>query len=781
MFEPTYDRFPGKHYAMLDGRRASFACSVMDKAEIIDQENSKSWQWSADLAHHVLVTRDEVLVRSGRDSVERKFRLGSVSTRLEQFLAFLDESQASALPDIVPFLVGELRQMWAITGEKDGLNALTAFLFALSATDGDMGRLDDPTWRSTTMSDLGIDNPDLPLHWSPEMAERARGLQERSPMGLRLIPSLVLRHAGGRLFQEAHAVLESVQWGLFGEHAITTAPTYFHSGAYFTPVRIARLLADWSLRQLPTLPDVLTIADYACGSAIFLTEALRALERLEFTGAVQLIGRDRSHQAVTMAKVAVRFLERDMSSMKVSSDIRQADALDAEWPKADVILMNPPFRSWEQMNERERNWVHEITKGVGRGRPDLSVGFVQQAVGALRPGGVIATLVPAGVLASDSLGRWRDTLLQTATPNLIAVLGEHGLFQHALVNVGVLALKNGPPSSEKVPLHLAWSSASDGSASRAIRGIRRSLSDYRGNYQTDDVGGWSVSVTSIDSFKRRPSWLPGAGTLGPLLDDIQETSTTIGEMFDVHEGVKTGAKHIFLQPHSVVKALPERERSYFKEAVEGENFADGEIIPSTYLFVADAAWETWDDVIKAVPRFYEKYLQHEQELLGNRKADQKVKPWELTRRRTWPAGKPRLLSKRFGLYPAFARDPRGRFAVVQAYAWVPTERLKEDLSSEELRALLTAYWWYFNSRVAVAVLREYCPNVAGGQLDLSRKFVRHAPLPDLPKRFRESPALQELSTRIRLGSGDGIPQLSERDKFAAESFGTDVTAWNLMG
>ncbi|HWQ54553.1 MAG TPA: N-6 DNA methylase [Bryobacteraceae bacterium] len=783
LFAANYDVSPGKHYAMLDGRRASFACSVMDATVDISQENSQNWQWSADLAHHVLITPDHVLVRSGRDAAGRKFRLDSVSSRLEQFLGFLDDSRSSALPDVVPFLVEEFRQMWAITGEQEGHHALTAFLFALNAADGDADRLDDAAWRQTTMLDIGIDPSLAPLHWSSEIADRARGLQARAPLGLRLIPSLVLRHAAGRLFQEAHAILESVQLGLFGEHAIETAPGYFPTGAYFTPVRIARLLADWSLRQLPTLPNVLAIADFACGSAIFLTEALRALERREFKGTVQLIGRDRSPQAVTMAKVAVRALERDMPSMKVTSDISQADALDADWPKADIILMNPPFRSWEQMNERERGWVHETTKGVGRGRPDLSVGFVERAVGALQPGGVMATLVPAGVLASDSLGKWRDALLQKVTPNLVAVLGEHGLFQHALVNVGVLALRSGPPSTERTPLYVAWSSSDDGAASRAIRGIRRSLPGSRNHPQsTDDVGGWSVTVTTIEAFKRRPSWLPGTGTLGSLLDEIQsQTDTNVGQMFDVHEGIKTGAKHIFIQPQSVVRGLPENEHRYFNEAVEGDNFSDGEIKPNTCLFVSDDTWETWDDVEKAVPVFFEKYLKHEQQLLGNRKADQKVKPWQLTRRRTWPAGRPRLLSKRFGLYPAFARDPRGKFAVVQAYAWVPTERLKGGLSSDELRELLTVYWWYFNSRVAIALLREFCPNVAGGQLDLSRKFVKHAPLPDLPRQLRENPALQELSTNIRLSSGDKLPQLGDRDRFAAEALGTNLSSWNLSG
>jgi len=330
-FATSYDAFPGKHYAMLDGRRASFVCSVIDAVEI-PQENSRNWQWSADLSHHVLITSDQVLVRSGRDAIGRKFKLDSVSSRLEQFLGFLDDSRSSALPDVVPFLVEEFRQMWAITGEQDGHHALTAFLFALNAADGDMGRLDDAAWRQATMLDIGIDANLSQIHWGSEIADRARGLQARAPSGLQLIPSLVLRHAAGRLFQEAHAILESVQLGLFGEHTIATVPGYFPSGAYFTPVRIARLLADWSLRQFPVLPNALKIADFACGSAIFLTEALRALERREFKGTVQLIGRDRSPQAVTMAKVAVRALERDMPSMNITSDICQADALDSEWP-----------------------------------------------------------------------------------------------------------------------------------------------------------------------------------------------------------------------------------------------------------------------------------------------------------------------------------------------------------------------------------------------------------------------------------------------------------------
>ena len=340
---------------------------------------------------------------------------------------------------MVSFLVDEFQQIWAASGLPDGATALLPFLLALSASES--GNIDDPIWRRETALDIGIDDPDLlEANLNPPTIQRARGIQERAPHGLRLIPSLVLRHAAGRLFQEAHSILETTQLTLFGDFEIRKTPTYSPAGAYFTPVPLARLLADWAL-QGSSLPNDLTVADYACGSAVFLTEALRTLERRGFSGTVRLVGRDKSLEAVRMAKVAIRTVQRDLRGMTVITDVVQADAFQSDWPTADVCLMNPPFRSWKGMNPAERSWVQEVTKSNGHGRPDLSVGFIERAMRALRPTGVLATLVPAGLLASDSLGKWRNEIVQRGTPTLVAVLGEHGLFEHALVNIGIPVFK----------------------------------------------------------------------------------------------------------------------------------------------------------------------------------------------------------------------------------------------------------------------------------------------------------------------------------------------------
>ena len=766
---------------MLDGRRASFACSTIDEPDI-SPEVSKNWQWSADLAHHVVITPKVVHVRSGRDPFFRPFERDSVENRLEEFLRFLDSSRRSALPDVVSFLVEEFRSIWAVSGADDGTAALVPFLLALCASDQkDAGILNDPKWCRETVQDIGIDDPGLlDLRLSEATIARAQGMQSRAPLGLQLIPSLVLRHAAGRLFQEAHAVIETTQYDLFGNAEITTSPTYSPAGAYFTPVPIARLLADWVLSQM-ALPQEITIADYACGSAVFLTEALRSLERRGFKGTVRLIGRDMSPQAVRMAKVAIRTTERDVA-MKVVTDISQADALDVDWPKADVCLMNPPFRSWERMTQRERDWVQRLTQATYR--PDLSVGFIERAVQSITPNGVVATLVPAGVLASDKLSQWRNEIVHRGNkPTLIAVLGEHGLFEHALVNVGILALQNG---AAETPLHVAWSSAETGAASRVIRAIRRSMTDPNLARPIKEADGWSVTSTSIAAWQRKPSWLPGAGALGTLLESIEANiPTKVGDLFHVHQGIRTGAKTLFIQPVHVVRSLPEKEQNYFWKVVDTASFVDGDIKPQNYIFLApNGTWKSEKELMRAVPQFFNRYIKTHQDLLKKRTSLRGRPYWELAEPRTsWMfKGPPRLVSKRFGLYPAFARDFDLEFAIVQANAWKPTALLADgDPDTDELCEVLTSYWWLLNSRIAVALFREYCPNVAGGQLDLEHKYVKNIPLPDLARQFRENPTLPLLANSMRSRYPNKLPSVVERDRFAAAAFGTDVSDWNLVG
>lgn len=785
--KPLFGYSPGTeasdHYALLNGRDASFACS---EGWEIEPEVSRNWQWSADLAHHVVILDEEVHVRSGRDYSVRRFSRRSVESRLEDFLGYLDSPSHPALPDVVRFLLGEFEQIWAAlpNAADKGHLALAAFLTAVEAAGNEHPEIfTDITWRADRAAALRFEPAEIQaLRQLPQkVVERAITMVKRTPLNLRLNPTLVLRHAGGRLFQEAHGYLESVQPDLFGDATVTRVVAPSPTGAYFTPVPIARFLAEAALSNLENLPDDLVVADYACGSAVFLAEMLHVLERLRYRGRVTLVGRDVSSEAVVMARVAIAAASSGITDFEIRVDVRRVDSIqDQRWPQANIALMNPPFRSWEQMDDVQREWVRSAMGGTHRGRPDLAVGFIEHAVGALRDGGVLATLLPAGLLGAESLADWRGRLAEQAAPQLIAILGEHGLFRHALVNIGVLVARKSVASADE-PLYVAWSASDPGAASVALRALRRSGYAEAAAPMQADRPSWSITETTLEQWRRRPSWLPGPGLMGPLLTRIEtDTPTMVETLFHVRQGIRTGRKGVFVLSAAEYLSLDKTERSYFAPAADNSSFDNGAVEPRNYVFVGDEKWESAEDVKRAVPNYYQRWLSPAMEELKSRRGIDPQKWWRLTRGRGWMFdGTPRLVSKRFGLSPSFARDFDGRLAVLQANAWIPKQPLTRGVSATEVESLLTLYWWLLNSDVAVALFREYCPNVAGGQLDLENKYVKHVPLPDLRRRVAEDPSMQGLVANVMAASSNSLPSKQLMNAFAAAAYRTSLSDWPL--
>ena len=100
---------------------------------------------------------------------------------------------------------------------------------------------------------------------------------------------------------------------------------------------------------------------------------------------------------------------------------------------------------------------------------------------------------------------------------------------------------------------------------------------------------------------------------------------------------------------------------------------------------------------------------------------------------------PRIVSKYFGGSGSFAVDFDASYVVVQGFAWIPSwPNDSRDVEGDAatfsfgMRELLAAYAVILNSDIVTRVLRLYSQHVAGGQYDLSWRFVRRMPIPNLP-------------------------------------------------
>ena len=784
---------PAAHTAMLDGVAGSFVLSTQDDRVARD---ARDLSWSSMMRHHVLVDDGAVRVSPSDGSHAARIDMRAVEGDLEGFLRYLEGNGQQGF-DVIDHVISTfqaLRMNLALPAEHH----LEIFLALLA---------------------VRLDNPDTPSRELPSMvgaatqvaarfglgegaADMANGLPRDllsrfydhlatdRRTGRELFVDLTIRHAGAELFQAAHLAppvepRQNELWGL-GGGSIRVRPHSLKEVAY-TPVGLARSLAEQVISQArPREGEDLVVMDPACGSGSFLVEALAALQRKGWRTPVKLVGMDISGNALATARFAVACAKMQNLSFAVTEEFVRGDFLRDEpiTAKPDLVLMNPPFRAWPDMDPEDRETTRSILGRSYRGRPDKSMGFLQRAVEVAGPDGVIGVILPVGVVSGEGSKPWRDALLERAAPTMIATFGDHSLFRFATVSVCALVLDKGlaaenPASGDTNEVQMVWSSERAGAASHALRTLRRGR---RGVGPVEQSGGegniaaWNLYPAPSDTLTRKPSWLPAPGLLSPAeRRALSRLDHVVRDLFHVRTGVRAGERGAFLLDQAAYSSLPEKERWAFRPAAEKQAIAEGRIDSSLWLFSAGEEIETEAELNEKLPDYLNRHLIPWKNALSSR-ARTKGRWWRHSEpRNSWKDRRdPRLVSRQWFRNDGFAVDPDGAYAVVQGYAWFPTSLLTRSLTADEIGVdLEQVLHWYavmMSSDVFFRICREYSTSAAGGQIALQQKYLNNVPIPLLPKVVREKPHLLDEMTRW----DSGFPELADRNLFAAICYGFDL-------
>jgi len=183
--------------------------------------------------------------------------------------------------------------------------------------------------------------------------------------------------------------------------------------------------------------------------------------------------------------------------------------------------------------------------------------------------------------------------------------------------------------------------------------------------------------------------------------------------------------------------------------------------------------ETEDELISSLPEYYRSYLIEEKVALARRSKINPNRWWELTRHRNWlEEAKPKIVSTYFGDAGSFAWDSDGDYLIVQGWGWLP---LWKTRTKKQTEVIGLAYLAILNSSLFSDLLSATSNHVAGGQWNLSSKYVSEIPLPDLPNLQRIAAAcINELSTfgeQIYLGQPISDEKLTKlvRSLYVTES------------
>jgi len=738
---PLFGHQNERRYVLLNGGKGNF-CLDLAAGTQDEEGDERDRAWSADVGHYIKVLQDRVHVWRWDQSSAEVIKRDLVANNIIQFQTYLEERQPSKNSSVVGHFISIYRQVRTLLGDRvDGSGALQAFLYLLASADdqngnGSVNRIDWgklPRARELTES--------LTQHQRDGICEEMVSM--RPGDRLKPIIPLVLRHASGRLFQEAHYLVElDPQQSLFGAPEAKPVGRDSTLGAFFTPSPLVRTVVEEALKAQPALPADITVLDPACGSGEFLREALRQLQLRGHAGRVKLVGWDISSAALSMAQFTLDW-ERSQSGLQVELALEERDALALDdWHVgANLILMNPPFISWQGMDDVQRQRVTKRLGALSSKRPDYASVFFFNAVNALEVGGAIGTVLPASLLDGESYVDLRQSIANAVKPHLIARLGSHTVFADAMVDA---ALYVGVHGQIDRPTLAVWSNHKADSSARALRRVR-SISPMQVITYVFDSGDYSVYAAE-HLGRDGGSWAPRSYTAYRLLKEVSQLPPA-ESLFDVSQGTITGLNSVFLVSREYVEALPKRERKYFRPAVINNSIIDGRLTDETYVFYPygkSLEIESEESLLKKLKVFSGDRLIPNKAALRKRSATKSDQWWALTRpRQKLDAKGPKLISTYFGGAGSFAWDSDGRYIPIQGYGWVS--------KSDEIEGCEVAYLALLNHPLIDTLLSGVSNNLSGGQWNLSERYVNRLPLPKLERNDVITEALTAIGNALVQG------------------------------
>lgn len=643
-------------------------------------DDTRSFTWSSNISHYIVANENAFEVQrwdQPRTTIER-YKFGSVAENFEKFHQYLEKTPPRQDLSVVSHVIRTFRRLRAILGSQaSGDDALRAFLYLLGsiADQSARGQLDLQRWRLSGDAEA-VANLIRSNDWDKLIEEVRLG---RPMQGLTPRIDLLLRHASGQLFQDAHYEAIFINPGQLTFDGFVPAPVAVGAkakgiGIHFTPPALARAVAEEVLNSADFSRE-LSVFDPACGSGEFLREILRQLKIRHYRGRVKLLGWDISASACEMANFTLAWESQDALG-DVTVEIRNIDSLlpENQWPTdLNIVIMNPPFVSWQDMSSDQKANLISALGEIREKRSDLSQAFIWKAIGSLHKNGILGTIVPASFFTNESAIRLRSQLKEEMTPVLLARLGSHQLFSSAIVDTAIYVAKKDPDHPQSAVA--LWADHRMQSNSAGLRALRKVRAEH--NIASYPVIGDGFSVYLDNNLGRDTNWSPRPYESTKLAQNVAKLPQ-VKNFFEVKQGVRTGHNKAFIITKAELYSLPEPERAYFRPCVVNDSIKCGYLVDDYFVFYpyGNKTIASEQQLQEVLPVYSQMYLIPAKPRLLERPRVNPERWWGLSEHRAWQVSdKPKLISTYFGGKGSFAWDNRGIFVVVQGYAWIPKNRI----------------------------------------------------------------------------------------------------------
>jgi len=239
----------------------------------------------------------------------------------------------------------------------------------------------------------------------------------------------------------------------------------------------------------------------------------------------------RARESLRDVRAAARKLQREGTVPFFSFESHFGDALVPGG--FDIVTGNPPWVRGERLAPRVRETLaarYSCWRPAGTGRgfahlPDLAVAFTERALELVRPGGVVALLVPAKLATSGYAEPLRQRLSHRTRIDRVAPLADPAAraFAAAVYPMALVAARADATGAEMTATALGPKCDAPAVPQRLLQ----------------NSGPW-ILVPDADRIARR----------------LRSAFPTVGDRWTPQLGVKTGADDVFLVPAACAATRP---------------------------------------------------------------------------------------------------------------------------------------------------------------------------------------------------------------------------------
>lgn len=529
-------------------------------------------------------------------------------------------------------------------------------------------------------------------------------------------------------------------------------------GTVYTPQFIARFFAR-ILRENHTPPKFrkLRVLDPACGSGIFLRTLLEfqcdpltvddpsMAAQAAFQSAY---GLDINDDACNATRLSLALLHlSSTANFPTLLNIQRVNTLASfsrtEYPFTtqeqpfDAVIANPPFIAWDSIPQDIRDFAVHILANEKKGKPDLSYAFLRLGTQVVASSGFLLYVLPHSFLATSSASAIRRRLAQDFWIRYLIDLSDVQVFEDADAYVTLLVL-------QRKPVHQEAAASFD-----VPRAIVAKCRDFAGqclqdvlDAKTTNTPYYQISDVEQSAF-HNDDWLQAFHPPNEVLGQ-GEFFCNLGDIFEIREGIVTGADDIFLVPK---ESVPKDERDIYIPLLSDREMLTYSLpkLFTKYVFfpVSEGVQLNEDDVKTRYPRTWSYLCRHETQLRARRSVATSGNPWwRPIRLRATYMLQPKIVCPHLLLTPRFSLDEEGTVAVSHCPVLYPKTPVD---ARNELRLMLAI----LNSPVTHWQLSQQSHKYNRGYLMLEPKTLKNLRVP-LPSRLLPGDIVSILSAVEKL-------------------------------